>query len=168
MKITGLETSIVQIPETDPLASMPEDGNRKRPFVTLRLRTDAEIEGIAFTLYGDAMTGSLRTAVDELGALCLGEDPLNIERIVNRTMTLVTSPEVGEFAGTLMDLMHRFETMTGLPCVGLFEESGQPLPLNIRLMLQQFVDGGGLSRFPPGVRYFFGRPVPSNSRTSQP
>ena len=86
MKITGLQTDILAVPEGDPLADMPEDGNRKRPFVTLRLRTDAGIEGIAFTLYGDAMTGSLRTAVDELGALCIGEDPLNIERIGRKLM----------------------------------------------------------------------------------
>ena len=73
MKITGIETAILHIPEDDPLADMPEDANRKRPFVTLRLRTDQGIEGVAFTFYGDAMTGSLRTAVDELGALILGD-----------------------------------------------------------------------------------------------
>jgi len=86
MKITGLETAILHVPEGDPLADMPEDGNRKRPFVTLRLRTDAGIEGIAFTLYGEAMTGALRAALDELGALCIGEDPLNIERIGRKLM----------------------------------------------------------------------------------
>ena len=89
MKITGLQTDILAVPEGDPLADMPEDGNRKRPFVTLRLRTDAGIEGIAFTLYGEAMTGALRTAVDELGALCIGEDPLNIERIGRKLMNAV-------------------------------------------------------------------------------
>ena len=89
MKITGLETAILRIPEADPLADMPEDGSRLRPFVTLRLRTDEGIEGIAFTLYGDAMTGSLRTAVDELGALCIGEDPRDIERIGQKLMNAV-------------------------------------------------------------------------------
>ncbi len=84
MKITGLQTDILHVPEGDPLADMPEDGNRKRPFVTLRLRTDQGIEGIAFTLYGDAMTGALRTAVDELGALLIGEDPLRIEHIARK------------------------------------------------------------------------------------
>ena len=86
MKITGLETAILHVPEGDPLADMPEDGNRKRAFVTLRLRTDAGIEGIAFTLYGEAMTGALRTAVDELGALCIGEYPLRIEHIGRKLM----------------------------------------------------------------------------------
>jgi len=85
--------------------------------------------------------------------------PLNVERIVKRVLALVSSPELGEYIGTVMDLMHRFETLTGTPCVGLFEESGQPLPLNIRLTLERFVQGGGLSRFPPGRRFFFGHPV---------
>ena len=89
MKITGFETAILQVPEGDPLADMPEDGSRTRPFVTLRLRTDEGIEGIAFTLYGDAMTGSLRTAVDELCALCIGEDPLRIEHIGRKLMNAV-------------------------------------------------------------------------------
>jgi L-alanine-DL-glutamate epimerase-like enolase superfamily enzyme len=84
MKITGLVTETLLVPEADPLAGMPEDANRRRPFVTLRLQTDAGIEGIGFTLYGEALTGALRRAVDELGALVVGEDPLRIEHIRGR------------------------------------------------------------------------------------
>ena len=54
---------------------MPEEAGRKRPIVILRLRTDNGIEGIGVTLYGGKMTGSLRTAVEELAALTVGEDP---------------------------------------------------------------------------------------------
>jgi L-alanine-DL-glutamate epimerase-like enolase superfamily enzyme len=61
---------------------MPEEAGRKRPIVILRLRTDAGIEGIGVTLYGGRMTGSLRTAVEELAALTVGEDPMRIEKIV--------------------------------------------------------------------------------------
>jgi L-alanine-DL-glutamate epimerase-like enolase superfamily enzyme len=81
MKITGYEATTLLIPEDDPLADMPEEAGRKRPIVTLRLRTDEGIEGIAVTFYGGAMTGSLRLAVEELSALTVGEDPLRIERI---------------------------------------------------------------------------------------
>jgi L-alanine-DL-glutamate epimerase-like enolase superfamily enzyme len=84
MKITGLRTDILRIPEDDPLADMPEEEGRLRPVVILRLQTDAGIEGIGLTFYGGAMTGSLRVAVDELGALCVGEDPLRIEAIVRK------------------------------------------------------------------------------------
>ena len=84
MKITKIQTSILHIPEDDPLADMPEEAGRMRPVVTLRIQTDAGIEGVGLTFYGGAMTGALRTAVDELGALTIGEDPLRIEAIVRK------------------------------------------------------------------------------------
>src|SRR6201994_3640605 len=82
MKITSYEATALHIPEDDPLANMPEEAGRKRPIVILRLRTDNGVEGIGVTLYGGRMTGSLRTAVEELAALTVGEDPLRIEKIV--------------------------------------------------------------------------------------
>jgi L-talarate/galactarate dehydratase len=84
MKITSSRTDILRIPEDDPLADMPEDANRLRPVVILRLRTDDGIEGIGLTLYGGAMSGSLRTALDELCGLIVGDDPLRIEAIVRK------------------------------------------------------------------------------------
>ncbi|MBN8930266.1 MAG: hypothetical protein BGO51_27370 [Rhodospirillales bacterium 69-11] len=86
MKITGFEAQTLAIPEDDPLADMPEEVGRKRPIVTLRLRTDAGIEGIAVTFYGGAMTRSLRTAVEELAQLTIGMDPLRIEQVNARLM----------------------------------------------------------------------------------
>src|SRR6185369_8501246 len=82
MKIASYEAAILNVTEDDPLASMPEEAGRTRPIVILRLRTDNGIEGIGVTLYGGRMTGSLRTAVEELAALTVGEDPMRIERIV--------------------------------------------------------------------------------------
>lgn len=84
MKITAIRTDILHIPEDDPLADMPEDADRRRPIVTLRMQTDQGVEGIGITFYGGAMTGSLRAAVDELGALTVGEDPLRIEAILRK------------------------------------------------------------------------------------
>src|SRR6201997_1412031 len=84
MKISSYQATTLRIPEDDPLANMPEEAGRTRPVVILRLRTDSGIEGIGLTFYGGAMTGSLRVAVDELGALTIGEDPLRIEAIVRK------------------------------------------------------------------------------------
>jgi L-alanine-DL-glutamate epimerase-like enolase superfamily enzyme len=81
MKITGFEVLVLNVTEDDPLANMPEEAGRKRPIVALRLRTDQGVEGIGVTLYGGAMTGSLRTAVAELAALTVGEDAMRIERV---------------------------------------------------------------------------------------
>jgi len=82
MKISSYETAILQVPEDDPLANMPEEAGRFRPVVMLRLRTDSGIEGIAVTFYGGKMTGSLLVAVGELAELTIGEDPMRIEQIV--------------------------------------------------------------------------------------
>ena len=82
MKIKSFEAATLLVPEDDPLANMPEEAGRRRPIVTLRLRTDQGVEGIGVTLYGGQMTRSLRTAVEELAALTVGEDPMRIERIV--------------------------------------------------------------------------------------
>jgi L-alanine-DL-glutamate epimerase-like enolase superfamily enzyme len=81
MKISSLETRIVQLPADEPLADMPENPKATRPFVTLDIRTDDGITGIGVTYFGGPLTGALRQAVEALGALAIGEDPLRTERI---------------------------------------------------------------------------------------
>ncbi len=82
MKITGFETTILKVPEDEPLANMPEAEGRFRPVVILRLRTDNGLEGIGLTFYGGAMTGSLCKAVDELAELSVGADPMRVEAVI--------------------------------------------------------------------------------------
>jgi len=79
MKIASYEASILLVPEDDPLANMPEEAGRKRPIVTVRLRTDSGIEGIGVTLYGGRLTKSLHAAVEDLAAATVGEDPQRVE-----------------------------------------------------------------------------------------
>src|ERR1700724_2717216 len=82
MKISRIRSQILVMPQEDPLASTPEDPNAARPIVIVRLDTDNGIEGIGVTFYGGAMTASLKRAVDDLGALTVGEDPLRVEAII--------------------------------------------------------------------------------------
>jgi L-alanine-DL-glutamate epimerase-like enolase superfamily enzyme len=82
MKISRIRSQILVMPQEDPLANTPEDTSAARPMVILRLDTDGGIEGIGVTFYGGAMTASLKRAVDDLGALTIGEDPLRIEAII--------------------------------------------------------------------------------------
>src|ERR1700731_838411 len=82
MKISHIHSRILVLPETDPLADSPENPNAARPIVILRIGTDDGIEGIAVTFYGGATTRSLKSAVDDLGALIIGEDPLRLEAII--------------------------------------------------------------------------------------
>src|SRR5256885_15409123 len=79
MKIASLETGIVLLPNDEPLAGFSENPNGKNPIVWLRLRSDDGIEGLGVTYFGGALTRTLRHAVDELGALIVGEDPLRVE-----------------------------------------------------------------------------------------
>ena len=47
----------------------------------MRLRTDDGVEGLGVTYFGGALTRTLRRAVDELGALAIGEDPMRVEAV---------------------------------------------------------------------------------------
>jgi L-alanine-DL-glutamate epimerase-like enolase superfamily enzyme len=84
MRITSVRTHIVELPADEPLANAPENPQAKRPFVTLELGTDGGIEGVGVTFFGAALTGALKHAVDALGALIVGDDPLRPEAIVRK------------------------------------------------------------------------------------
>ena len=81
MKISTIHTQVVALPNDEPLAGFSENPNATNPIVTLRVGTDEGIEGIGVTYFGGRLTGSLRQAVDELGALAIGEDPLRVEAV---------------------------------------------------------------------------------------
>jgi L-talarate/galactarate dehydratase len=87
MKISHIQSQIVVLPEADPLAGSPENPNAVRPIVILRIGTDDGNEGLAVTFYGGAATRSLKAAVDDLGALTIGEDPLRLEAIIAKLLT---------------------------------------------------------------------------------
>jgi len=81
MKISKIQTQIVRLPADEPLAGGPVTPGAMREMVTLRIGTDAGIEGIGYTFFGAALTGALKQAVDALGNLAIGEDPLRTEAI---------------------------------------------------------------------------------------
>ena len=81
MKISRIEAKIVRVPADEPLAGGPTPRGGTRDIVTLRVGTDEGIEGIGYTFFGAALTGALRQAVEDLGALTVGEDPLRTEAI---------------------------------------------------------------------------------------
>jgi len=81
MKITKIQSLIVRIPVDEPLAGGPAAPGATREFVTLRIGTDAGIEGIGYTFFGAALTGALKHAVDALGHLAISEDPLRTEAV---------------------------------------------------------------------------------------
>src|SRR3954469_14910096 len=82
MKLASFSTQILAVPEDDPLAGAIETPGATRPVVTLSLRADNGIEGIGVTFYGGALTRTLKSAVDQLCELCIGEDPHRVEAII--------------------------------------------------------------------------------------
>src|SRR3954451_18310326 len=82
MKLASFSTQILAVPEDDPLAGAIETPGATRPVVILSLRTDDEIEGIGVTFYGGALTRTLKSAVDQLCKLCVGDDPHRVEAVI--------------------------------------------------------------------------------------
>jgi L-alanine-DL-glutamate epimerase-like enolase superfamily enzyme len=96
MKITQIETQVVRVPLDEPLADGPTPKDATQSFVTLRMRTDEGVEGLGITFFGGgAMSGSLKAAVDSLGGLAVGENPLAIEAIVGKLRAAASSSGPG-------------------------------------------------------------------------
>ncbi len=81
MKISVIRTGIVNLPANEPLADAAANPQGKRPIVWVRVGTDDGAEGIGVAYFGGALTGTLRHAIDELGALLVGDDPSLSEAI---------------------------------------------------------------------------------------
>src|SRR5437764_2041382 len=131
MKLASLETGIVLLPNDEPLAGFSENPNAKNPIVWLKLRTDDGIEGLGVTYFGGALTRTLRHAVDELGALVIGDDPLRVETIAAKLRAAAGSSGP---AGILMIAMSAID-------VALWDIKGKALGLPLWKLL-----GGGHDR----------------------
>jgi L-alanine-DL-glutamate epimerase-like enolase superfamily enzyme len=81
MKITRVKSQVVKLPADEPLAGGAGFHRPFFEFLTLRMETDAGIEGIGVTFFGWALTPALRQAVDQLDELAIGEDPLCTEAV---------------------------------------------------------------------------------------
>jgi len=94
-KIARIESRIVRLPAEEPLAGGPVVAGATRDFVTLEIGTDDGIEGIGVTFFGGPLTGALKAAVDALGALTVGEDPLRTEAIADKLRAAASSSGPG-------------------------------------------------------------------------
>ncbi|MGA2989606.1 MAG: mandelate racemase/muconate lactonizing enzyme family protein [Candidatus Korobacteraceae bacterium] len=85
MKISRVHTQIVNLPDEVSLAGLPGQPPVSQ-VITLQLETDEGIEGIAvsFTFFAKALTKSLKSAVEGLGELFIGEDPMVPETILSK------------------------------------------------------------------------------------
>ena len=95
MKVTHVKTRVIQTPADSPLVVGIPVGNATREFVTLELGTDAGIEGIGLTFFGGPLTVTLKEAVDALGALTIGANPLHVEAITAKLRQAASSAGPG-------------------------------------------------------------------------
>jgi L-alanine-DL-glutamate epimerase-like enolase superfamily enzyme len=84
MKITHVTTRILRTPADNPLVVGLPATTDAREFVTLELGTDQGLVGIGLTFFGGALTPALRTAVDGLARLLIGDDPTQVEAIATK------------------------------------------------------------------------------------
>jgi hypothetical protein len=57
------------------------------------------------------------------------------------------------------EMRHKFEAMTGIDCSGFYVDR-QLQPLAAAAIVEEFLDSGAGDKYEPGVRYFFGYPIP--------
>ncbi len=91
MKIKRIRSQMVRLPVEEPLAGGPPYFRSHNQFVTVRVETEDGIEGIGAIFFGGALTATLKHAVDQLGELLIGEDPLRVEFLTQKLRTAAAS-----------------------------------------------------------------------------
>jgi L-talarate/galactarate dehydratase len=95
MKIKRIRSQVVRLPLDEPLAGGPAYSRTHNHFVTLRIEATDGIEGIGVSFFGGALSATLKHAVEQLGELIIGEDPLHVEPIVQKLRTAGASAGPG-------------------------------------------------------------------------
>ncbi len=91
MKIKRVRSEIVRLPGDEPLANGTVAPGTTRDLVCVKITTSDGIEGIGVSFFGAAMTNALKQAVDDLGALIVGDDPRLTERIASKLREAASS-----------------------------------------------------------------------------
>jgi L-alanine-DL-glutamate epimerase-like enolase superfamily enzyme len=133
MKISRIQTQIVRLPADEALAGGPTTPGATRDFVTVRIGTDAGVEGIGYTFFGAALIGAVRQAVEALGNLAIGEDPMRTEAIAAK----LRAASAGSGPGGILTL-----ALSAID-IALWDIKGKALNLSLWQMI-----GGARERVP--------------------
>lgn len=87
MKIKQIKINLVRLPLEEPLVGAPPFPGMQRDFITVQIVTDDGIEGIGITGFVGKIARTVKTAVEEFGALIIGDDPLRTEFIADKLRT---------------------------------------------------------------------------------
>jgi L-alanine-DL-glutamate epimerase-like enolase superfamily enzyme len=83
MKIQTVRAQVVRLPLDEPLAGGPAYSRTHNQFVIVRIDTD-DLQGIGVSFMGGVLSASLKNAVEQLGELIIGDDPLRVEVLANK------------------------------------------------------------------------------------
>ncbi len=110
--------------------------------------------------YRDLVMGKFDALRRQLGsenpAVYYGE-AFAVETVATRLYNELTKEPSNAIA--IAGERHRFEASTGLDCEGFFVNR-KPNRLQGAVILEDFLDGPDIAKFKPGMRYFFGHPIP--------
>ena len=95
MKLKRIASQVVRVPLDEPLAGGPPYFRSHNQFVTVRIETEDGVEGIGVSFFGGALSSTLKRAIDQLGELIVGEDPLQIERLTQKLRATAASAGPG-------------------------------------------------------------------------
>lgn len=84
MKIKQVKINHVRLPLEEPLVGAPPFPAMQRDFITVQIVTDDGIEGIGIAGFTGKLVRTVKTAVEEFGALIVGDDPLRTELVTSK------------------------------------------------------------------------------------
>lgn len=86
-------------------------------------------------------------------------EPIQILSIARRLLDRIRDPDASR--ARIEQGWVLFGAMSGIDCRDFFDREGHLRPLSAAAILEDFIQSGAAERFEPGVRYFFGRPIPT-------
>src|SRR5918995_2331601 len=95
MKVNQVTARILSTPADNPLVVGLPAPSATREFVAVQVETDDGIDGVGITFFGGPLTRALKQAVEALGELTLGEDPMRVEAIAGKLRRAASSAGPG-------------------------------------------------------------------------
>jgi L-alanine-DL-glutamate epimerase-like enolase superfamily enzyme len=95
MEIKKVRAQVAKVPLDEPLAGGPPSSRSHNQFVAVRVETKDGIEGIGVSFFGGALSATLRHAIEQLGELIIGDDPLRIETLTQKLRNAAASAGPG-------------------------------------------------------------------------
>jgi L-talarate/galactarate dehydratase len=95
MKVNQVTARILSTPADNPLVVGLPAPPGTREFVAVQVVTDDGIEGVGITFFGGPLTRALKQAVEALGELTIGEDPMRVEAIAGKLRRAASSAGPG-------------------------------------------------------------------------